>query len=97
MIYEHAHLVIDPARASEFESAAPDARKALLDAPGCREVGIFRSPDRPGTYLLRVGWDRIEDHLETFPATPQAAALGEAIAGFFTDAPLVIHFEPDEV
>ena len=97
MIYEHAHLVIDSAKVTEFESAAPDARKALLDAPGCREVSIFRSVDQPGTYLLRVGWDRIEDHLEVFPTTPQARTLGEAIAGFFAEAPLVIHFDDVEI
>ncbi|WP_375479748.1 antibiotic biosynthesis monooxygenase family protein [uncultured Jatrophihabitans sp.] len=97
MIYEHAHLVIDPARAHDFESAAPTARKALQDAPGCREVSIFRSADKPGTYLLRVGWDRIEDHLEVFPTTPQAATLADAIAGYFTETPLVIHFESEEI
>lgn len=97
MIYEHAHLVIDPARADEFEAAVPIALKALRDAPGCREATVSRSVDTPGTYLLRAGWDRIEDHLENFPTTPQAAEVGAAIAGFFTEAPLVIHFSGAEI
>lgn len=97
MIYEHGHLVIDPARAQEFEAAVPTARTALMDAPGCHEVSFFRSADKPGTYLLRVGWDRVEDHLEVFPTTPQAEALAAAIAGYFTEAPLVIHFEGAEI
>ncbi|MBA3745315.1 putative quinol monooxygenase [Sporichthya sp.] len=97
MVYEHAHLVIDPARADEFEAAVPLALKALRDAPGCQEANISRSVDQPGTYLLRAGWDHLEDHLEVFPTTPQAATVGEAIAGFFTEAPLVIHFEDAQI
>jgi quinol monooxygenase YgiN len=97
MVYEHAHLVIDPSRSDEFEAAVPVALKALRDAPGCQEAEISRSVDQAGTYLLRAKWARIEDHLEVFPTTPQAADLGAAIAGFFTEAPLVIHFEDAQI
>lgn len=97
MIYEHAHLVIAPAAVEDFEKAVSTAREHLLAAPGCREVAVHRSVDRPGTYLLRVGWDRIADHLEVFPTTPQAAALAATIGGFFAEPPLVVHFEDDEV
>ena len=97
MIYEHAHLKIDPARAAEFEAALPVAIQALSEAPGNKEVAFSRSVDQPGTYLLRAGWDRISDHLEVFPTTPQAATLGAAIAGFFVEPPLVIHFEAEDI
>ncbi len=93
MIYEHAYLVIDPDRANEFEKAVPAGRDALLAAPGCREVAVSTSVDRPGAYLLRVGWDRIEDHLEVFPTTPQAGQLARAIGGFFIEEPTVVHFD----
>jgi hypothetical protein len=56
-------------------------------------VSFHRSLDRPGTYLLRVGWDRIEDHIATFPGTPQAILLAKTIGGYFTEEPMVIHFE----
>ncbi len=97
MIYEHAYLVIDPERIEQFEQAVPGGREHLLAAPGCREVSVHRSVDRPGTYLLRVGWDRIEDHLEVFPGTPQARLLADAIAGYFADEPTVVHFESAEL
>ena len=97
MIYEHAHLTIDPNRAAEFERAVLRGREYLLAAPGCREVSVSRSVDRPGVYLLRVGWNRIEDHLEVFPATPQAASLADAIGGFFIEEPAVVHFDGAEV
>lgn len=97
MIYEHAYLTIDPNRAQEFEKAVPVAREHLLAAPGCREATVVRSVDQPGTYLLRVGWDRIEDHLEVFPTTPQSKALAATIAGFFVQTPTLVHFDSAEV
>jgi quinol monooxygenase YgiN len=97
MIYEHALLTVEAADTEKFERAVPAARAALLDAPGCREVSVRRSVDRPGAYLLKVGWDRIEDHLEVFPATPQAARLVDAIGSFFAKEPEVIHFAAEEV
>jgi heme-degrading monooxygenase HmoA len=93
VIYEHAYLTIDPARSAEFEKALDAGRGHLLAAPGCREVSVSRSVDRPGVYLLRVGWDRIEDHLEVFPATSQAVRLAETIGSFFLGEPTVIHFD----
>lgn len=97
MIYEHVYLAIDPARAKEFEQALQAGRGHLLAAPGCREVSVSRSVDRPGVYLLRVGWNRIEDHLEVFPATPHAARLAEAIGGFFREEPTIVHFDAEQV
>ena len=97
MINEHAHLTVAATEVSAFEAALPLAREQLLTAPGCREVSIHRSVDQPGTYLLRVGWDRLEDHLEVFPTTPQARHLAAAIGGYFAGEPLVVHFEATQV
>jgi quinol monooxygenase YgiN len=93
VIYEHAYLTIDPARAEEFEEALRVGRGHLLASPGCREVSVSRSVDRPGVYLLRVGWNRIEDHLDVFPATPHAARLADTIGAFFQRDPTVVHFD----
>lgn len=97
MIHEHALLTIGPADVEKFEKAVPEARTTLLDAPGCRAVSVLRSVDRPGSYLLRVAWDRIEDHLEVFPATPQATRLADLIGTYFAEAPQVVHFADEEV
>jgi quinol monooxygenase YgiN len=97
MIHEHAHLAISAAHVGAFEAALPAARKHLLAAPGCREVSIHRSVDHHGTYLLRVAWDRIEDHLEVFPTTPHSGRLAAAIGDYFAKEPLVVHFEAVEV
>jgi heme-degrading monooxygenase HmoA len=97
MIHEHAHLTVAAGNASAFEAALPTARQHLLEAPGCREVSFHRSVDQPGKYLLRVAWDSLEDHLETFPTTPQAEQLADTIGGYFAGKPLVVHFEAEQV
>jgi quinol monooxygenase YgiN len=97
VIHEHAHLYIGDADIEAFEAALPGAREQLLAAPGCHEVSVHRSVDQPGVYLLRVGWERIEDHIDVFPSTPQAERLAKAIGGYFAGKPLVIHFDSAEV
>jgi len=93
VIYEHAYLRVAADDQVAFEQAAPKAREILLSAQGCREVLVSKSVDDSGLYLLRVGWDSIEDHLERFPVSDQGAALGELIGGFFAEEPVVAHFE----
>lgn len=92
MIYEHAHLTINPNESDAFETAFASARHHLESAPGCRSVDLLRSIDQPSTYLLKVGWDRIEDHLEVFPTTDNARFFGQSVATYFQDEPLVVHF-----
>lgn len=97
MIYEYAHLRIAEGNRAAFESAAHDARKILLSAAGCRDAQISRSVDEPGLYLLKVGWDSIEDHLERFPHSEQGAALGVLIGGLFAGEPVVTHFHESDL
>lgn len=97
MIFEHAHLRIAEQDRATFEKAAPAARDILLAAQGCSDVHISASVDEPGLYLLRVGWDSIEDHLERFPDSDQGAALGALIGGLFAEAPAVTHFHDTDL
>lgn len=92
-VYEYATLTIDPERSGDFAAVLPAAERILRSAAGCRSVEFLRAIDRPEVYLLRVGWDSIEDHLERFPASPQAAELAATIGDFFVEAPFVVHFE----
>ena len=41
--------------------------------PGFRGLTLSRCLERPGTYLLLVGWDRLEDHTEGFASSPASA------------------------
>ncbi|MDF3307543.1 antibiotic biosynthesis monooxygenase family protein [Rhodococcus sp. T2V] len=97
MIYEHAYVTVDAGNRTEFEDVFTRAKKYLLDANGGKTAEIVRSVDHPGLYLLRVGWDSVEDHTELFASSTNGKNLGEAIGHFFIETPQVIHFEDTAV
>ncbi len=92
MIYEHAELRIHPGAGLRLEADFAAARHLLLEARGCLSAELLASVDHPDTYLLRVGWDRLEDHTKIFPGTPQAQALAEALAMHCIAKPRVVHY-----
>ncbi|MEV7738066.1 antibiotic biosynthesis monooxygenase family protein [Streptomyces sp. NPDC088921] len=96
MIHEHAELHVRPGAGARLEADFATARHLLLEAPGCRSAELLRSVDHPDTYLLRVGWERLEDHTEVFPETPQAKAFAEVVAPHCVARPRVVHYAAHE-
>jgi heme-degrading monooxygenase HmoA len=98
MIYEHARITVNPGDGTRFEDAfRASGREALATSRGCQSVQLLRSAEGPDVYLLVVGWNSIDDHLQHFPTTPQAEQLGAAIGSFFAAEPVVEHFDADAV
>jgi heme-degrading monooxygenase HmoA len=96
MVVEHAYLRIAGGRENEFEEAFRAARPLLVEAQGCTSVELFRDAEHRSTYLLRVGWERLKDHLVTFPASDAGKRFAERVTSFFTDEPEVRHFESND-
>lgn len=96
MIYEYAELRVHPGAGVRLETDFAKARHLLLAAPGCRSAELLRSVDHFETYLLRVGWERLEDHTEVFPKTPQAKDFAEAVAPHCVAKPRVVHYAAPE-
>jgi len=92
-IVEHAHLMITPGRETEFEAAYLDAAPVLTGAQGCLEADLFRDSEEPGSYLLRVRWATLKDHLEVFPASAAGEKFASKVAHFFASPPTVRHFD----
>ena len=97
MIVEHAYITVVTGEENDFEAAFAKAEPLLAGAQGCRETALCRDVERPGGYLLRVTWDRLEDHLEVFPASPAGKEFAAQIAHFFNGAPDVRHFAAESV
>jgi heme-degrading monooxygenase HmoA len=95
MIYEHAYVTVDPGNMGEFEKAFAGARKYLSDANQGKTAELIRSVDRPGVYLLRVGWDTVEQHTDEFSSSSNGALFADAVARYFIETPQVIHFESE--
>jgi heme-degrading monooxygenase HmoA len=97
MIYEHADLRINPGTEDKFLTDFTAVRHLLLEAEGCLSVELLVSVDTPAAYLLRVGWERIEDHTDTFPGTFQASELGRVLMAHCAAPPHVIHYNGQDV
>ena len=96
MIREIATLKIDPAKASEFEAAVREATPLFREAEGCGGMALDRVIEEPGTYLLRVRWKTVADHMETF-RNSDAFAIWRDLAGpFFVEPPVVVHVEHEK-
>jgi heme-degrading monooxygenase HmoA len=92
MILEHALLTIRPGRELDFEAAFVEARPIISTMPGFRKVSLSRGLERPGSYLLLVEWERLEDHLEGFRHSPQFEKWKQLLHHFYDPAPMVEHY-----
>ena len=97
MVVEHAYLTVDPARRNDFEAAFVKAEPILTGAHGCAGADLFRDAEYPGRYLLRVTWQRLEDHVEVFPASEAGRQFAAHVAEFFVSAPEVRHVDAEPV
>jgi heme-degrading monooxygenase HmoA len=97
MVVENAYLYVAPGKEEEFERAFAKGRPILAGAQGCERVELFRDAERPSSYLLRVTWQRLEDHIEVFPRSDAGRRFAELVAGFFIGKPEVRHFAATEV
>lgn len=79
MIYENIELRVDPDAADQFIADFTATRELLLEAAVCQEAGLLRNVHNPDTYLLRLGWDRIEDYTETFPGAFLPTLLAQVL------------------
>ncbi len=69
MVLEHALLPVVPGREADFEAAFAEARSLIAASPGFRRLLMSRCLERPGTCLLLVERERLEDHTEGFRAS----------------------------
>lgn len=97
MIVEYAYIKVIAGQETDFEEAFAKAEPVLAGAEGCRDTALFRDVERPGEYLLRVTWDRLEDHLEAFPTSSAGREFAAQVAHFFEGTPDVRHFDADRI
>ncbi|TFV58797.1 antibiotic biosynthesis monooxygenase [Geodermatophilus sp. DF01-2] len=92
MVLEHALLPVRAGREAAFEAAFAEARAIIAASPGFRRLSLSRCLERPGTYLLLVEWERLEDHTEGFRGSPGYQRWRELLHSFYDPFPTVEHF-----
>lgn len=92
MVVEHAGFTIAADRGEEFEEAFRKAREVLAEADGFRWAELLRCEERPGTYLLLVGWESVEAHTVGFRESERFARWRALVGPFFAAPPAVEHY-----
>lgn len=90
-VREIAVLTVDAARAEAFEATFPEAIELLIAAPGCRSAVVTATLDSPAVYVLEVVWERRDDHVVAFAASPASSRLAAGFGSHFVEAPVVVH------
>lgn len=88
---EHALLSVPPSRVDDFESAFATARPLIESQPGFRWLRLLRVVEEAGSYVLLVGWDRLEDHTQGFRRSPEYEQWRELLHHFYDPFPRVSH------
>lgn len=91
MIVEHALITVTAGREEEFAAVFPRARAVIEQSQGFRWAQLHRFVERPSVFLLLVGWDTLEDHLEGFRESDLFAQWRAVIGPFFAEPPVVEH------
>ncbi|MDT0170949.1 antibiotic biosynthesis monooxygenase [Pseudarthrobacter sp. BRE9] len=92
MITEHALLPVIPGQEEQFEAAFQQARPIIASMPGFVSLSLSRSIESPGTYLLLVEWDKLEDHTMGFRGSPEYQQWRSLLHRFYEPFPVVEHF-----
>ena len=93
MITEIATIVIDPVKAAAFEAAVAEAAPHFQAAEGCHGMVLDRCIEHPARYFLRVEWESVDHHMETFRASEGFQAWRALAGPFFAEPPVVAHSE----
>ena len=93
MIKEIARIEIDPTKAAAFEAAVAQAEPLFRAAAGCHSFTLERAVDRPGHYLLVVGWDSVDAHIVDSRGSYDFQAWRALAGPFFIAPPDVFHVE----
>lgn len=92
MIVETAFIDIIDGREHEFEVALESAKNVLAQAPGFLTIYVHRGVERPNTYMLALGWEKLEDHTVGFRESELFTEWRALIGPYFANPPQVEHW-----
>jgi heme-degrading monooxygenase HmoA len=93
-VLERALISVAVGQEEPFEAAFSQAKEAIATADGFRWLELHRGIERPGVYLLLVGWDSIEAHTTGFRGSDRFLRWRELIGPYFAAPPDVEHYRP---
>jgi len=91
VVPEHALLPVVPGREADLGAAFAEARSLVADSPGFRRLSTSGCLEGPGTHLLLVERERLEDHTEGFRGSVAHQRWRELLHSSYAPFPTVEH------
>ncbi|KSU65980.1 putative quinol monooxygenase [Arthrobacter sp. NIO-1057] len=93
MIFEVATIKILSGHEEAFEQAVLEAYPLFQQAAGALSMTLNRVLESTSTYELRIGWESVEHHTETFRGSEGFGQWRALISDHLDGAPVVVHTE----
>jgi heme-degrading monooxygenase HmoA len=93
VIYEIAELKIKSELENDFLTAAKKAVPFFKSAQGCESFELSRCIETPNEFVLRVGWQTLENHTIDFRESDNFQKWRALVSDFFDEAPKVKHVD----
>ena len=92
MILETAVFTIRPEEADQFLAAFAKGRRFIESSKGFHKLELRRGIEEPGTFVLVVWWQTLEDHTVAFKQSANFTQWREIVGRFFAAPPVVHHY-----
>lgn len=92
MVVEIALLTAKAGAADELREALRTARNVIATAPGYLNGVFHQGIEEPDSFILRIEWETLEDHLR-FRETPLLAAWRQPFYHLLAGPPKVTHYQ----
>lgn len=94
MIVEYiSYSVAGAERGAELVSAYTRAASALEASPECLGYELAVCEEDPTSYVLRIEWRSVEEHMQGFRKGPHFPAFFQAIGGFLKEITEMRHYQ----
>ena len=87
MIYEHVEFHVGHETSGHVDASFAATRHLLLASAKCQTAELFQNVNNPGSYLIRLGWEKAEDHPETFPRYVQPTVFAQMMTPYYPSPP----------
>ena len=94
MVSEIVSMTVAPGQSDAFVELFRRTAGPYFHSPGCREVRLFRSHDRPEQLVCLVNWDDVETH-KRVRETAAAQQFLSAIWGSFVREPEIGYYDEE--
>jgi heme-degrading monooxygenase HmoA len=92
MILETAVFSVRPEEADQFRAAFAKGRRFIESSAGFHRLELRQGIEEPGTFILVVWWQTLEDHTVAFKQSSNFNEWRAMVGHFFAAPPVVYHY-----